>query len=43
MHHLDTLAQALPEDPQINANTQAENTAYDMILGDGAKVLELAL
>jgi uncharacterized protein (DUF1501 family) len=42
LHHLDTLAQALPDDPQINANTQAENLAYDMILGDGAKVFDLA-
>jgi len=42
MHHLDTLAQAVPDDPQINANTQAENLAYDMILGDGAKVFDLA-
>ncbi|MEI7533199.1 MAG: DUF1501 domain-containing protein [Verrucomicrobiae bacterium] len=42
MHHLDTLAQALPEDPQIAAATQAENMAYDMILGDGAKVFDLS-
>jgi uncharacterized protein (DUF1501 family) len=42
LHHLDTLAQALPDDPQIAANTQAENMAYDMILGDGAKVFDLS-
>ncbi len=42
MHHLDALAQDLPEDPQVTANTQAENTAYDMILGDGAKVFDLS-
>jgi hypothetical protein len=42
MHHLDTLAQAMPEDPQIAAATQAENSAYDMILGDGAKVFDLS-
>jgi hypothetical protein len=42
MHHLDTLAQAMPDDPQVNANTQAENMAYDMILGDGAKVFDLS-
>jgi len=41
LHHLDTLAQALPADPQIVAATQAENMAYDMILGDGAKVFDL--
>jgi hypothetical protein len=42
LHHLDTLAQALPEDPQVVANRQAENAAYDMILGDGAKVFDLS-
>ena len=42
LHHLDTLAQALPEDPQIAAATQSENMAYDMILGDGAKVFDLS-
>ena len=41
-HHLDTLAQAMPEDPQVTAATQAENMAYDMILGDGAKVFDLS-
>ena len=42
LHHLDTLAHALPENPQVAANTQAENMAYDMILGDGAKVFDLS-
>jgi len=42
LHQLDTLAQDLPEDSQITANTQAENSAYDMILGDGAKVFDLS-
>ena len=42
LHHLDALAQALPEDPQIKAAMQAENMAYDMILGDGAKVFDLS-
>jgi len=42
LHHLDTLAHDLPEDPQITENTQAENMAYDMILGDGAKVFDLS-
>ena len=42
LHQLDTLAQALPDDPQVAAATQAENMAYDMILGDGAKVFDLA-
>jgi hypothetical protein len=42
MHHLDALAQALPDDPQVAAATQAENSAYDMILGDGGKVFDLS-
>ena len=42
LHHLDTLAHTLPENPQVTANTQAENMAYDMILGDGAKVFDLS-
>lgn len=42
LHRLDTLAQALPQDPQVVANTAAENMAYDMILGDGAKVFDLS-
>jgi hypothetical protein len=42
LHRLDALAEALPEDPQVVANRQAENTAYDMILGDGAKVFDLS-
>jgi uncharacterized protein (DUF1501 family) len=42
LHELDTLAQALPANPQIAAATQAENRAYDMILGDGAKVFDLS-
>ena len=42
LHQLDTLAQDLPADPQIVAATQAENMAYDMILGDGAKVFDLS-
>jgi hypothetical protein len=42
LHQLDTLAQAMPADPQIAAAEQAENRAYDMILGDGAKVFDLS-
>ena len=41
LHQLDTLAQALPDNPQVAAATQAESMAYDMILGDGAKVFDL--
>jgi uncharacterized protein (DUF1501 family) len=42
LHRLDTLAQTLPENPQVTADTKAENMAYDMILGDGAKVFDLS-
>jgi hypothetical protein len=42
LHQLDSLAHALPADPQIAATMKAENTAYDMILGDGAKVFDLS-
>jgi hypothetical protein len=42
LRQLDTLAQAMPADPQIAAATQVENRAYDMILGDGAKVFDLS-
>jgi hypothetical protein len=42
LRQLDTLAQALPDDPQIVATRKAENAAYDMILGDGAKVFDLS-
>ena len=41
LRQLDTLRNALPTDPQIVAATKAENMAYDMILGDGAKVFDL--
>jgi Protein of unknown function (DUF1501) len=42
LHQLDTLRQTLPADPQIAAAARAENMAYDMILGDGAKVFDLS-
>jgi hypothetical protein len=42
LHELDALAHALSTDPQIVATAQAENNAYDMILGDGAKVFDLS-
>jgi len=42
LHQLDALAHALPEDPQIIATARAESMAYDMILGDGAKVFDLS-
>jgi Protein of unknown function (DUF1501) len=42
LHGVDSLAHELASDPQIIATTQAENNAYDMILGDGAKVFDLS-
>jgi hypothetical protein len=42
LRNLDTLAQVMASDPQIAATAKAENSAYDMILGDGAKVFDLS-
>ena len=39
---LDTLRNALPEESAVQAYVQAEGQAYDMILGDGAKVFDLS-
>ena len=41
LHKLDTLAQAQPDSTAVKALTQSEDQAYDMILGDGAKVFDL--
>lgn len=42
LHRLNTLAQQMPQDPQMLAVQQAEDLAYDMIVGDGAKVFDLS-
>ncbi|MGO8764017.1 MAG: DUF1501 domain-containing protein [Limisphaerales bacterium] len=42
LHQLNTLGHAMPEDAQLAASNQAEQQAYDMILGDGAKVFDLS-
>jgi hypothetical protein len=42
LHKLNTLDHALPNDPQLAASNKAEQQAYDMILGDGAKVFDLS-
>ena len=39
---LDTLGQALPGDPQIEALKQSEQQAYELILGDAGRVFELS-
>ena len=38
---LDTLGHAMPSNAPLTALTQAENQAYEMILGDGGKVFDL--
>jgi hypothetical protein len=39
---LNTLRHAAPDVPALKAQAQAENEAYDMILGSGAKVFDLS-
>ncbi len=41
LHALDTLDHTLKDDPQLAAFKQTETQAYDLILGDGAKVFDL--
>ncbi len=42
LHQLNTLGNALPADPQLAALDQAEQQAYDLILGDAGKVFDLS-
>ena len=42
LHKLNTLEQALPNDPQLAASDQCEKQAYDLMLGDGGKVFDLS-
>jgi hypothetical protein len=39
---LNTLGQVMAGDPDLAASDQAQTQAYDLILGDGAKVFDLA-
>jgi hypothetical protein len=39
---LDALPRALPSNPALKALARSEEQAYDMILGDGAKVFDLS-
>ena len=41
LHNLNTLENALAGDPQLTASRQAEEQAYDLILGDAGKVFDL--
>jgi len=42
LHQLNTLEHSIPNDAQLAATEQAEEQAYGMILGDGAKVFDLS-
>ncbi len=43
LHRMDTLANAAPEHPTVAAIRKCETEAYDLILGDGAKIFDLSL
>jgi len=42
MHNLNTLEKALPGDASLKAMDEAEEQAYELILGDAGKVFDLA-
>ncbi|HUA59891.1 MAG TPA: DUF1501 domain-containing protein [Verrucomicrobiae bacterium] len=42
LHQLDSLSHELPGDPQLKATSDAENQAYELILGDAGKVFDLS-
>ena len=42
LHKLNTLGSALGDDPSVQAFTQAEDQAYELILGESGKVFDLA-
>jgi hypothetical protein len=42
LHKLDSMERAMPNDSRIAASVQAENQAYDLILGDAGKVFDLS-
>lgn len=42
LNKLNTLPRALPQNPVLKALARSEEQAYDMILGEGAKVFDLA-
>ena len=41
LHHMDTLGNAVPKHPAVAAMRHAEEEAYDLMLGDGAKTFDL--
>jgi hypothetical protein len=42
LHELDSLEHSIPADTQLKASTEAENQAYELILGDAGKVFDLS-
>ncbi|OHB82578.1 MAG: hypothetical protein A2V98_21715, partial [Planctomycetes bacterium RBG_16_64_12] len=42
LHKLNTLEHVMKGDPRLEAFTQCEEQAYDLILGDGGKVFDLS-
>jgi hypothetical protein len=42
LHQLDTLGKVLRETPQMKASNEAEEQAYELILGDAGKVFDLS-
>ena len=42
LHNLNTLQKALPDAPAFKAQDEAEQQAYELILGDAGKVFDLA-
>jgi hypothetical protein len=42
LHKLDTLEHAMKGDPELAANAQAEEQAYELILGDAGKFFDLS-
>ncbi len=42
LHQLDALRRENPDDPQLKAGSEAENQAYELILGDAGKVFDLS-
>jgi hypothetical protein len=43
LHAVNSLRKAMPDDPELKAAAEAEKGAYDLLLGDGAKVFDLTL
>jgi hypothetical protein len=42
LHQLDTLGRAMKDDPQVAMSRDAEEQAYELILGDAGKVFDLS-